>query len=98
MGIAGCSDVWIGHFSQKYPSLLTFDRASCNDTTDKHNLRKLFGIWDTYSDTAMMRERLDKVDPFLLRGGFKKMFVALSFRLSDPAKFTDSTAIISIRA
>ncbi len=57
MGIAGCFDVWIGHFSLKYPSLLSFDRASHNDTT--------------------MRERLDKVDPFLLRGSFRKVFASL---------------------
>ncbi len=44
MSIAGCSDVWIGHFSLKYPSLLSFDRASRNDKTVKHNLKKLFGV------------------------------------------------------
>ncbi|MCY4264452.1 MAG: hypothetical protein OXE78_06315 [Gammaproteobacteria bacterium] len=56
MGIAACFDVWIGHFSLKYPSLLSFDRASRND--------------------MMMRERLDKVDPFLLRDSFKKVFAS----------------------
>ncbi|MCY4303471.1 MAG: hypothetical protein OXC62_01590 [Aestuariivita sp.] len=56
MGIAACFDVWIGHFSLKYPSLLSFDRASRND--------------------IMMRERLDKVDPFLLRDSFKKVFAS----------------------
>ncbi len=63
-------------FSLKYPSLLSFDRASRNDKTVKHNLKKLFGVRATPCDTAM-RERLDKVDPFQLRGAFKKVFAAL---------------------
>ncbi|MCY4265068.1 MAG: hypothetical protein OXE78_09440 [Gammaproteobacteria bacterium] len=41
----------------------------------KHNLKQLFVIWATPCDTAM-REGLDKVDPFLLRDAFKKLFAA----------------------
>ncbi|MCY4357519.1 MAG: hypothetical protein OXD01_08365 [Gammaproteobacteria bacterium] len=49
----------------------------------KHNLKKLFGIWATPCDTVML-ERLDKVDLFLLRGAFKKVFTALQRSTTAP--------------
>ena len=63
-------------FVLKYPSLLAFDRHAHSDETVQHNLRELFGLDSTPSDTAV-RERLDEVDPFELRGAFKKVFAAL---------------------
>lgn len=59
-------------FGLKFPSLLQFDKAS-NDDAVKHNLKTLYGIEDTPCDTYM-RERLDKVDPQLLRSAFTDVF------------------------
>lgn len=62
-------------FLLKYPSLLSFDE----DTQDQiiaYNLKQLFGLGYVPSDTQM-RERLDEVLPFSLRGPYKKIFSLL---------------------
>ncbi len=63
-------------FGLKYPSLLKFDRDARGEGTVRSNLKSLYGVGRAPSDTAM-RERLDKVDPGLLRPAFKAVFAAL---------------------
>ena len=58
----------IALFSLKCPSLLDFDRKRKNPAVI-HNLKILFGVQKTPSDTQM-REILDEVDPSLLRAEF----------------------------
>ncbi|MYC59116.1 MAG: transposase [Gammaproteobacteria bacterium] len=63
-------------FGLKYASLLQFDRDARRDERVRSNLRSLYGVGRAPSDTAM-RERLDAVDPALLRGAFKRVWAAL---------------------
>ena len=62
-------------FSLKCPSLLKFDEGRDEDIT-KHNLRTLYGITNTPSDTYM-RERLDVQDPKEIRKPFKAVFACI---------------------
>lgn len=59
-------------FSLKFPSLLKFDEAK-EDRQIRHNLRTLFHVKQTPSDTYM-RERNDEVDPREVRKVYKKVF------------------------
>lgn len=59
-------------FSLKYPSLLQFDRDYREDVT-RHNLANIYGIKSAPCDTQM-RERLDEVDPRLLRSTYRHLF------------------------
>ena len=60
-------------FGFKYPSLLQFDQYK---ETIKSNLRMLYGNKHIPSDTYL-RERLDEVDPTLLRKAFTQVFAEL---------------------
>ena len=62
-------------FSLKCPSLLQFDNDRNTDIT-RHNLRSLYGIERAPCDTYL-RERLDTVEPRVLRKAFKKAFSLL---------------------
>lgn len=59
-------------FGLKFPSLLQFDQG-LNDEAVKHNLKTLYGVDKAPCDTYM-RERLDLVDPQLLRPAFTELF------------------------
>jgi hypothetical protein len=59
-------------FGLKCPSLLDFDRKR-SDPVIAQNLRDLYHVNAPPSDTYL-RERLDQVDPDLLRPAFKKVF------------------------
>jgi hypothetical protein len=59
-------------FSLKFPSLLKFDEQK-NENKISHNLRTLFQVENTPSDTYV-RERLDEVNPRELRKSYKKIF------------------------
>jgi hypothetical protein len=59
-------------FSLKFPSLLKFDEHK-DENEIKHNLRTLFHVMKTPSDTYM-RERIDEVDPKEIRKAYKKIF------------------------
>jgi hypothetical protein len=59
-------------FGLKFPSLLQFDQ-SADDGPTKHNLKTLYQVERIPSDTYM-RERLDKLDPQLLRPAFTGLF------------------------
>lgn len=63
-------------FSLKYASLLQFELDSREEGAIRHNLKSLYKIQRAPSDTYM-RERLDVVNPDLLRPVFKKIFSAL---------------------
>ena len=58
-------------FGLKYASLLQFDRGRDDDIV-RANLASLYGIDRAPSDTAL-RERLDEVDPSLLRRAFRRV-------------------------
>lgn len=59
-------------FGLKFPSLLKFDECS-EEKNIKHNLRTLYHVQQTPSDTYM-RERCDEVDPKEVRKVYKKIF------------------------
>ena len=59
-------------FGLKFPSLVQFDQG-LNDDAIKHNLRTLYGVKKAPCDTYL-RERLDQVDPQLLRPAFTELF------------------------
>jgi hypothetical protein len=59
-------------FGLKYPSLLQFDQSRYDEVL-RHNLKSLYFVDEVPSDTYM-RERLDEVDPLLLRKGFNDVF------------------------
>jgi hypothetical protein len=60
-------------FGLKFPSLLKYDQ---NRNTIDRNLLSLYHITMPPSDTYM-RERLDEVDPRLIRPAFKKIFAKI---------------------
>ncbi len=59
-------------FSLKYPSLLQFD-INCAEEMVKNNLHTVYQIDRVPSDTQM-RDRLDNLNPALLRKTFKALF------------------------
>jgi hypothetical protein len=59
-------------FGLKCPSLLDYDKKRTNETTAQ-NLRDLYLVSNPPSDTYL-RERLDDVNPDVLRPTFKKIF------------------------
>ncbi len=59
-------------FSLKYSSLLQFDQHYREDMI-RHNLRSVYHIESAPSDTQM-RERLDQIDPKLLRKTYRSLF------------------------
>ncbi len=63
-------------FGLKYASLLRFDQDTRGNTMIRSNLKSLYGVKRAPSDTAL-RERLDPVDPQVLRPAFKRLFSVL---------------------
>ena len=61
-------------FGLKCPSLLDFDEKR-KDRCVVHNLKTLYGVEQAPCDTRL-RERLDEVDPRLLRRAYKSGFRA----------------------
>lgn len=59
-------------FSLKYPSLLQFDQHYREDMI-RHNLTSIYQIENAPSDTQM-RERLDQIEPKLLRKTYSRLF------------------------
>jgi hypothetical protein len=79
-------------FSLKSASLLAFDRH-VKDKVLSHNLRTLYKVSQTPSDTYM-RDRLDPIDPKGLRKCFLSVFEdAQSGKLLERYKFLDSYLI-----
>lgn len=73
--LADCLMSGLAIFSLKIPSLLQFDHGK-EEKRIRHNLKNLFHINQAPSDTYL-RERLDIVDPTLIRKPFKKVFAQL---------------------
>jgi hypothetical protein len=76
ISLCDCLMSGLAVFSLKYPSLLQFENDSQESGTIQHNLKTLYKVQQAPSDTYM-RERLDVIDPNLLRPTFTKLFSAL---------------------
>ena len=74
--LADCLMSGLAVFSLKYPSLLQFDRQQNEEALVRKNLRALYGVEQAPSDT-WLRQRLDEVNPVLLRKVFTKLFAHL---------------------
>jgi hypothetical protein len=75
ISLTDCLMSGLAIFGLKFPSLLQFDHAK-EEQRIKHNLKNLYQIAQTPSDTYL-RERLDVIDPSTLRKSFKKVFAQL---------------------
>ncbi|MEO7047373.1 MAG: transposase [Ferruginibacter sp.] len=75
IALTDCLMSGLAIFGLKFPSLLQFDYSK-EEACLKHNLKKLYQINQIPSDTYL-RERLDAIDPLLLRKPFKKIFAQL---------------------
>jgi len=74
--LSDCLKAGLAIFGLKYASLLQFERASRDDEGVKHNLRTLYQLKNVPCDTYL-RERLDEVDPQVLRRAFNAIFTTL---------------------
>lgn len=82
-------------FKLKYPSLLQFDKDRL-DPVRSNNLKNLFHVDRAPSDTAL-RERLDAVDPQLIRPLFKKVFaVAQRNKVLESFEYMNDAYLCSI--
>ena len=72
ISISDCLMSGLAVFGLKYPSLLQFDN-SLEDDIIKYNLKTLYHVTKTLSDTTM-REKLDQLDPKTLRPAFTAIF------------------------
>ncbi len=76
LNLTDCLMSGLAVFGLKYASLLRFDRDARQNAVIRSNLKSLYGIERAPSDTAL-RERLDEVDPSVLRRAFKRLFAVL---------------------
>ena len=76
ISFADCLMSAFAMFSQKYPSLLQFDKCHRLDPQVEHNLKTLYGMEKIPCDTYM-RERLDEGSPSAVRITFKRLFAFL---------------------
>lgn len=74
ISLSDCLMSALAMFSLKFPSLLYFDGQKASEMVI-HNLKTLYEVDDTPSDTRM-REVLDEVDPKFLRECFLSVFHA----------------------
>ena len=80
-------------FGLKFPSLLKYDQ---NRQTLDHNLLTLYHIQQPPSDTYM-RERLDEVNPCLIRPTFKKIFAKIQRgKCLEGFEFLDGYYLLSL--
>jgi len=85
----------IAMFKLKYPSLLQFDKDRI-DPAHASNLKTLFHVDQVPCDTSL-RERLDEVDPRLLRPLFKKLFaLAQRSKVLESFEYLDGAYLCSI--
>lgn len=95
VSLSDCFMSGLSLFSLKYPSLLKFD----NDRSDgiiKHNLHSLFGIKHIPCDTYL-RERLDPIDPKVLRKSFTTLFSLMQrSKELEPFQFIDQHYLLSV--
>jgi len=82
-------------FSLKYKSLLQYD-IETKDPQSCENLKNLYFVNNPPSDTTM-RERLDYIDPNLLRPAFKKIFSSIQRGKDlESYKYIDGYYLLSI--
>lgn len=90
--LVDCLMSGVALFGLKFPSLLQFDQGQ-NDEAIKHNLRTLYGIQKAPCDTYL-RERLDEVDPQLLRSAFLDLFsLAQRGKVIEDYKFLNNCVL-----
>lgn len=75
ISLADCLMSALAVFGLKFPSLLQFD-TNWNDKVVKHNLKTLYHV-DRAPDDTTMRQRLDRLDPRLIRPTFTAIFSML---------------------
>ena len=75
MPLADCLMSGLAIFSLKMPSLLQFEDYLSQENI-AHNIKTLYGIGQVPCDTYL-RERLDEINPLLVRNPFKQVFAAL---------------------
>ena len=75
MPLADCLMSGLAIFSLKMPSLLQFEDYLSQDNIAQ-NIKALYGIGQVPCDTYL-RERLDEINPLLIRKPFKQLFAAL---------------------
>jgi hypothetical protein len=81
-------------FGLKCPSLLSYDRQR-SEPAIEHNLKSLYHVDVPPSDTYL-RERLDQVDPSLLRPAFTKIFASFQRGKGlEEFEFLDGHVLIS---
>jgi len=94
ISLSDCLMSGLAIFGLKYPSLLQFDNWS-NRPVVKHNLRTLYAIKNSPSDTYM-RERLDNVEPQSLRPAFVKLFSLIQRgKVIEDYKFLDDCVLVA---
>lgn len=76
ISLADCLMSGIAIFGLKYPSLLQFDRDKKTIQSNLIYARTLYGIENAPCGTYL-RERLDRIDPSLLRRAFTRLFAEL---------------------
>jgi len=92
--LVDCLMSGVALFGLKFPSLLQFDQGQ-NDETIKHNLRTLYGVQKAPCDTYL-RERLDEVDPQLLRPAFLDLFsLAQRGKVIEDYKFLNNCVLVA---
>jgi hypothetical protein len=97
ISLTDCLMSGLAIFSLKIPSLLQFDHAK-EEARIRHNLNSLFQINQAPSDTYL-RERLDLIDPTLIRKSFKKVFAQLQRgNALDQFSYIDGHYLLSLDA
>lgn len=90
--LADCLMSGLALFGLKFPSLLQFDQG-LNDDAIRHNLKTLYGVRQAPHDTYL-RERLDQVDPQLLRSSFTDLFSLIQRgKVIEDYKFLDDCVL-----
>ena len=85
----------VAMFALKFPSLLQYDKQRCLPRI-AHNLKTLFGVQKTPSDTSM-RESLDTINPEDIRGVFKPIFAYLQRgKALEPYVYLDNKYLLPI--
>ena len=89
ISLTDCLMSGLAIFGFKFPSLLQFEKRRSEDFLLKENIENLYKVKRVPCDTQL-RERLDEVDPKILRKSFTKVFAALQRgRVLDRYAFID---------
>jgi hypothetical protein len=95
ISIVDCLMSGVALFALKFPSLLQYDIKRRHPRI-ANNLKTLFGVRQAPCDTYM-RERLDVIDPRLLRNAFKAIFAdAQRGKVLEPYRYLDGKYLLSV--